>query len=172
MADTTDFSISMVSNLVAVSPYTKRAQSSSGVTKRNLQEGSGDDQLARVLLETGTIVASGTTTIDLTTDTDQYGRALAATDIVALHIENTGETAGVIRVEEGAAQPLQSFLDGDPGGTDTPFIGPLKPGMGFIIYGFADGDIPVAGGSADRLLLRETGGAATATYRVHAWVRQ
>lgn len=172
MADRTDFKIEMIGNLVADSPYTKFTQSSSGITKRGLAEGDGDDQIRRVLLQTGTIVASGTAGLDFTTATDQYGRALTAADIVALHVENTGETAGTLQLEEGAAQPLQSFLDATPGGTDTPFIGPLKPGMGFLIYGFTDGDIPVVGGASDRLLLREAGGAATVTYRVHAWVRQ
>lgn len=171
MADTTDFSISMIANLLAVSPYTKKTQSKSSVTKRNMQEGSGDDQLARVLLEEGTIGAGLTTTVDFTTATDQYGRALNATDIVALHVENSGETAGTVRIEPNATQPLTSFLDAT-GATDTPFIGPLKPGQGFLIYGFADGDIPVVGTTSDRLLLREAGGAATVTYRVHAWVRQ
>lgn len=172
MADRTDFTLSMIGNLVAPTPYTKFTQSNTGVTVRGLTEGTGDNQLTRVLLQAGTIVASGTAGLDFTVDLDQYGRALAATDIVVLMLENTGETAGTIQLEEGAAQPLQSFLDASPGGTDTPHIGPLKPGMFFCIGGFADGDIPVVGAASDRLLLREAGGAATVTYRVHAWVRQ
>jgi hypothetical protein len=85
------------------------------------------------LIKTYTLAAAASTTIDLETDLDPFGDALAASKVVTIQIIPTG-TGAVAKLEPGATNPLTWFWDGTPSGTDTVTPSLSIPAGGHLEY--------------------------------------
>ena len=81
--------------------------------KKRLQEGNSTDEVAAHVGKdeiSDVLAASATIRVDLTTDLDRYGVALAATDVVFLFlIHKTGSASSVLTLKPGDFVCLGSF---------------------------------------------------------------
>jgi hypothetical protein len=107
----------------------------------------------RIYAASGTLAASGTTTIDLQGVTDYLGQSLTLTKIIALQFTATGSN---FSYEPGASNGLTWFLSG------TSPVVTVKDG-GFFLIG--DGTYGTVSGSAKTIKITNVG-ATSGTYEI------
>lgn len=114
--------------------------------------GTLDNQFDPVISVKSTLAPSGVIAFDFGSDLDRYGVGIAATDVLAMMIENKGQPgvtpAGTLHVEPNIADPWTSFISAT-GGTDRGRL-VLPPDTGFMMWGLVAGTYAVGGGN-DRL---------------------
>jgi len=142
------------------------ATTSTRVVKTGIANGSDSEQFDAIMRIRGTLAASGTVDVDLQTDTDRFGVALAAADVAAGVCVNRSTTGGgTLAFEGGLANPWTALLDGT-----TPQI-KLPPEAGFAFWGFLDATFPVAGGDKT-IRLEEIGTTDPVDYDLQVWIRK
>lgn len=103
-----------------------------------LAEGNGSDEANVIWGKDLSIAASTTEEIDLQTELDAYGDALALTDLATLYIEAEDTNPDDVIVKRGASNGFSSLLEASGGYR-------LPPGEFAMHSGFATGSLAVSG---------------------------
>jgi transcriptional regulator of nitric oxide reductase len=149
----------------AGSPFTNFITAARSISK-TLPDGNADDQVKAIAAIEQTIAGSATVAIDLQSDLDRYGVALAASSAVLVFVENVddGTGTGVIEVRPHATTNPWTNLLGAGSAVK------LALGSGMVVGAFKTTNLPVLG--ANRALqIVETSGQPT-KLRVHLWLRK
>ena len=137
--------------------------------KKRLQEGNSTDEVAAHVGKdeiSDVLAASATIRVDLTTDLDRYGVALAATDVVFLFlIHKTGSASSSIHAQPAAVEGWTSFM-----GAGTVLT--LKPGDFVCLGSFTAANQPVVAGVTDAVEIVNDDGSNAANYELAIGVRR
>lgn len=126
--------------------------------------GTGDRQADGRRFEVRTLGASAGETLNLQTDLDEFGNALAAAEVVVFVLRAHASNVGNLRVTPGAVEPWNDLL-GATGQHD------LRPGAALVLFSTADGDYPITAGNR-QLDVDNLDGGNPASYTLYALVRQ
>lgn len=117
-------------------------------------DGTGADQAGTMFQQVGSLVASGSVTLDLAGGglVDVFGAAFGPARVKALYIKNTSTTAASLTI----------------GGTNAAACGgfSMLPGESFMRAAGSVTAWPVAGGSTDTITITNASGSLAAAYRV------
>lgn len=124
-------------------------------------DGVGVNQCNRMYKESGTIAASGSTTITLSSVTNSFGTSIAFARIKSLYFElQTTTTASSVLLGAAGTNPWVAMLAGT-----TPQIRVLNGGVLFMGIGTAAGYV-VTASSSDQLKITNADASNTATWRM------
>lgn len=125
--------------------------------------GTGDDSAEAIFFDGSRDLAASTSEdIDLATALDIQGQALALAEVRILCIQTPETNQGTIRMQPSAADGWTSYLNADPGGTDTPYLN-FPPGTTKFVAVGPDGAYAVGGGN-DSINFENLDGANPNTY--------
>lgn len=129
--------------------------------KTKWADGTSTNQADVAFFKKYALSASGTQVLDLAGSlTDDFGRTVTFAKIRAICFENTSTTSGdTVTVGPDATNGITTIITGT-----TPKVD-IDPGGVVLLTSPVDG-WSVTGGSADEIILTETGGANTVTVRV------
>lgn len=121
-----------------------------------IADGAGADQANQQWHDEGTIVASGTSILDMAgTLTNAFGATVTLARVKALVLVNTGTVA--ISVAPSASLGMATMFTGDVY---------VRPGGFLVLAGFDATGYAVASGVTDRITITNLSGSVSATYKV------
>jgi hypothetical protein len=151
----------------APSPYLDGVTATRSI-ERVLQPGNGAGQIQTVNGADYTHPAGGTVTLDLSTNEDVFGVALALDEMALLYIENASDGAGgVIELRPGAVAGFTSLL-----GTGSKIKLPKGCAVLLFLADFDQVDKWQLGAGNKALDIVETGGVNTAHVKLQVWGRK
>jgi hypothetical protein len=165
MSERSDFELSFDGVQVSPSPYGQNVRGSRSIRKA-LLAGDSTDQIRNIFAREAVLAASGTFSLDLRTDTDRFGNALAADDLCMLYVENVDDVTG-----GGALEIRPNGVNGFTNLLGAASALKLPVGAFVCVACFTADKYDV--NNANKVLdFVETGGALGVLLRIHVWVRE
>lgn len=145
-------------------PYTEGVKHAKNILKPSVIDGLLTDQFNKLVAKDEDIGTSATLTIDLQTDLDRYGVALALADVALLYIEHKDTSAASeIQVQANAANGFTNLMG-------TAAAVKLAPGDFILVGALIAGNL-ASDGTNKALDIVNQDGSNVAGVIVHLWGR-